>query len=66
MRIGCGDYSATPGLLDLTNNCGARCTGNGREVCGGSGSMFIYSNPVVALQSYRTFFGNWSLQGCFV
>ncbi|KAJ7876631.1 hypothetical protein B0H13DRAFT_2347577 [Mycena leptocephala] len=62
----CGDYSATPGVLDRTNSCDERCTGNGREVCGGSGSMFIYSNPVVALQSYRIFYGNWSLQGCFV
>ncbi|KAJ7900870.1 hypothetical protein B0H13DRAFT_1883274 [Mycena leptocephala] len=62
----CGDYSATPGVLDRTNSCDECCTGNGREVCGGSGSMFIYSNPVVALQSYRIFYGNWSLQGCFV
>ncbi|KAJ7212679.1 hypothetical protein GGX14DRAFT_621058 [Mycena pura] len=62
----CGDYSAMPGVLAQTNSCNLRCTGDGREVCGGSGSMFIYSNPVVALQSYLTFFGNWSLQGCFV
>ncbi|KAJ7198973.1 hypothetical protein GGX14DRAFT_699906 [Mycena pura] len=62
----CGDYSATPGVLDQSNSCNLRCTGDGREVCGGSGFMFIYSNPVVALQSYRTVFGNWSLQGCFV
>ncbi|KAJ7212681.1 hypothetical protein GGX14DRAFT_361515, partial [Mycena pura] len=66
VRCWCGDYSATPGVLDHFNSCNLPCTGDGREACGGSGLMFIYSNPVVALQSYLLFFGNWSLQGCFV
>ncbi|KAJ6579662.1 hypothetical protein DFH09DRAFT_332631 [Mycena vulgaris] len=59
----CGDYSVTP---SVPAPCGTRCTGNGREICGGDSSMAIYSNPVTALQQYFTFFGNWSLQGCFV
>lgn len=62
---GCGDYSTTPGL-PAQNACDTRCTGNGREVCGGTNLMLIYGTPVTALQSYFTFFGTWTLQGCFV
>ncbi|KAJ6579660.1 hypothetical protein DFH09DRAFT_1077253 [Mycena vulgaris] len=61
--IGCGDYSVTP---SVPAPCGTRCTGNGREICGGDSSMAIYSNPITVLPQYLTFFGNWSLQGCFV
>ncbi|KAJ7124472.1 WSC domain-containing protein [Mycena epipterygia] len=61
----CGDYSTTPGV-PAQNACDARCTGNGREVCGGTNLMFIYGTPVIALQSYSIFFGTWTLQGCFI